>query len=419
LRSPEKINNTTYESVKILIAPLDWGLGHTTRCIPIIKELLNFKCEVWAAGSPQQKALLRQEFPSLHYTGLPEYGIRYGRTRWGTALGILTQVPKILIRIKQENNRLKALPVSEKPDLVISDNRYGLYTQSAFCVFITHQLSIAPRAWGASLLRRLHYRAISRFDRCWVPDQAGGHGLAGDISHPAQLPPIPTRYIGILSRMGKATSYELRAASRDVGTGGPVPEETGAPIDLLVLLSGPEPQRTILERKIMEQAKGCEGRIVLVRGIVEAASFKLQATSQDLHRPSELGNMSENVEYYDHLPAEPLNKLMNAARVILARAGYSTIMDLATLDKPAILVPTPGQPEQEYLGDFLGQAALCVNQDELDLPKDLKTAAALFASGKGGWGPLIGNEDPGSALREEIREVLEIVKRRQSFPALG
>ena len=418
--SPEKINNSTYESLKILVAPLDWGLGHATRCIPIIKELEYFKCDVRVAGSPQQIALLRQEFPGLDYRELAGYGIRYGRNRFLTLWRIILQIPKILIRIKREKAWLAAFIAAEKPDLVISDNRYGLHAPGVYCVFITHQLAIRPpgisaqspgrrtqiNKWGESLLQWIHYRAIVRFDRCWIPDRAEDKGLAGELSHPDHLPSIPTRYIGILSRMENN-------------------DARGPSFDLIVLLSGPEPQRSILERKILRQAEGCEESILLVRGVVgggEAGSYGEDGvpSQETLKEASRQG-----VFIHDHIPAVPLNKLINAAQIVLARAGYSTIMDLATLDKPAILVPTPGQTEQEYLGHWLAGkgAAICVEQDKLDLPNDLRAARAAFSGGKGGWGTMqeVGGEvqaggeplqgDGASLLRQELREVLEIVKK--------
>src|ERR1700743_2011649 len=132
---------------RVLVAPLDWGLGHATRCVPIIKELLNQKCEVWIAVTGQQKSLLQEEFPSLPFVELPGYGIKYGKNRAFTVLQIVYSIPKILIRIKQEKTWLRGFIAREKPDAVISDNRYGLYAPGLPSVFMTHQLLIKT-PWG-------------------------------------------------------------------------------------------------------------------------------------------------------------------------------------------------------------------------------------------------------------------------------
>jgi hypothetical protein len=254
LTSPSKINSSTQKRVKILLVPLDWGLGHATRCIPIVKELLSLKCDVIIAAAGGQKALLEEEFPFLPFVELPGYGVKYGKNRAFTLLKIMAAIPKILIRIKEENAWLKAFQEREKPDAVISDNRYGLHHKGLFSVFITHQLRIrTPFGQRADrVLQRLQYRLLKRFSICWVPDleedpEKDSFSLAGDLSHPEELPSIPLRYIGPLSRFEK--------------------KEVSDPCDLLILLSGPEPQRTIFEKMILGQLPAYEGSVVLVRGL--------------------------------------------------------------------------------------------------------------------------------------------------------
>ena len=166
-----KINNPTAERPKVLLAPLDWGLGHATRCIPIIKELLIRKCEVWVAASGDQKALLKEEFPFLPFVELPGYRIKYDKNRAFTLLRLIGSVPKILIRVKEENRWLRQFVEMERPDMVISDNRYGLWHSGLYCVLITHQLGIKS-SWGAWIdrwIQRGHYRLIGKFSACWVP----------------------------------------------------------------------------------------------------------------------------------------------------------------------------------------------------------------------------------------------------------
>ncbi len=245
-----KINGITQKRAKILLAPLDWGLGHATRCIPIVKELLSLDCEVIIAATGVQKALLEQEFPFLPFVELPGYRVKYGKNRALTLLKIVAGIPKILIRIKAENAWLRAFQERERVDAVISDNRYGLYHADVFSVFITHQLLIRT-PFGSridGILQRIQYRWLNRFSICWVPDLPGKDSLAGELSHPRQLPSIPVRYIGTLSRFEK--------------------KEILPGCDLLILLSGPEPQRTLLEKILLDQLSACPGKIILVRGLL-------------------------------------------------------------------------------------------------------------------------------------------------------
>jgi hypothetical protein len=380
LPAPVKINNPKARNPRVLVAPLDWGLGHATRCIPIIKELLNQKCEVIIAAVGAQKAILQAEFPSLTLIEIPGYDIRYDKNRALTMLRLIGAIPKILIRIKQEKAWLKRFSASEKPDLVISDNRYGLALPGVFCVFMTHQLRIKTSLGrlADALLQRMNYRLIGHFSRCWVPDIEVGDGLAGALSHPARLPGIPTKYIGWLSRFGKI-SQQYR------GVGAPIKDP-----ELLILLSGPEPQRSLLEAGIMAQAGGDTGNIVLVRGLPEGGPA--------------LVDIPPGLTVYDHLPAVELESLMRRSRLVVARSGYSTVMDLARLGKRALLIPTPGQPEQEYLGPFLAGKgrAVCVKQSAFSLRESL----ALARQNEEG---MIVSE-PEGGLETEIRTVLAMLQ---------
>jgi len=327
---------------KVLIAPLDWGLGHATRCIPIIKEFLASGCSVIFAAEGSQKELLQEEFPALKCLDLPGYRVTYSTKRGLTFLKIICQIPKILIQIKRENRWLNNILSRERPDIVISDNRYGLHSLGVFCVLITHQLHIKT-GMGRSverILSRINLRYINRFSVCWVPDLQGEQSLAGVMSVPDQLPVIPLRYIGWLSRFSN-----------------PGLETPGN--DLLIILSGPEPQRTILESQLLKELKKHEGSAIMVRGL-----------------PGEvdLPDVSPNVSIYNHLSTATFNRVISQSAVIISRAGYSTIMDLVTLGKKSILIPTPGQAEQEWLATHLHnrKIAYAVKQDEFVLSESLE-----------------------------------------------
>lgn len=304
----------------ILIVPLDWGLGHATRDIPLIHELLNAGCKVVIAAEGKHAALLQQEFPELIMLPLPGYRIQYPGKGWLFGWKIIQQVPQILKAIKYEHQWLQQVVQEHQIDAVISDNRFGLYHNTIPTVFISHQLLIKTPFGGLieKALQSLNYKYIRRYRACWVPDYAGAQNLSGILGHPSVLPPNTT-YLGCLSR------FVARPH---------VPQQ----YDLLVLISGPEPQRTNLEKIIIEQIASLSISALIVSG-----------------KPGtpEKRQISPRVQQVNHLNAKDLNEAMLASGIVLSRSGYTTLMDLVKLNKKAILVPTPGQSEQEYLGKFL------------------------------------------------------------------
>jgi uncharacterized protein (TIGR00661 family) len=321
---------------RVLIAPLDWGLGHATRCIPIIKAFQALHYEVILAGDGAVSKLLATEFPEIRILHLKGYQIQYANSSKALVWKLLSQVPKILRTIKEEHEWLEEIKVSEKIDMVVSDNRYGLYTQKIPCIFITHQLCIKTAfPFLEELLRKLHYRFIDRFTNCWVPDAAGEINLGGQLSHPRTLPRIPTHYLGILSRMTQNEVSEKQ-------------------FNYCFLLSGPEPQRSILEDKMLDAASKLPGRNLLVRG--------LPASNNTITVP-------ENCTVYNHLPTKDLLVIIASSELIICRSGYTSLMELIGLKKDALLIPTPGQTEQEYLAKKLvaDQRFSMAKQDAPDL----------------------------------------------------
>src|SRR5436190_11979509 len=294
--------------LRILVAPLDWGLGHATRCIPIIQHLLKADVEVWLAGEGAQEKLLADEFPDLPFLSLHGYRIRYARSAIGLVKNILFQAPKIVKAIRNENKWLAKMIDEHHFDAVISDNRYGLYHQNTPCIFITHQLKIkSPLGkWTERILQKRNYKYINQFTECWVPDIDDEYGLAGELSHPFKKPVIPIHYIGWLSRLN-TVSVNIINETKD---------------HLLIILSGPEPQRSLLEDKIIKEIANYRGTATIVRGLPTSPSL-IPSTSM--------------IHFYNHLPAEELNKEMQKAEYIISRSGYSTIMDIIKLKKKSIL----------------------------------------------------------------------------------
>lgn len=337
----------TTKKPRVLVAPLDWGLGHATRCIPIIKQLLASGCEVILAGEGKSEILLREAFPDLSFLTLAGYDIHYGKSKFSVLRNLMAQIPKMLLAIQEEFHWLEKVVEEHDIDLVISDNRYGLYHKTVRSVFITHQLLIKTPFGliGDKTLQRMNFSFINSFDECWVPDTEDEINLAGELSHPENKPTIPVHYIGSLSRFDFST-------------------DKGNNKHLLVMLSGPEPQRSILEVKLLLQLKKYPKAVLFVRGL-----------------PGEM-NLPEvpmNVQIVNHLPAKELEAAIKDAHMVLARCGYSTVMDLVQLQKKSILIPTPGQTEQEYLATHLTaqKIALCMEQEGFDLQPALDLAAAF------------------------------------------
>jgi UDP-N-acetylglucosamine:LPS N-acetylglucosamine transferase len=334
---------TVGQAKKILVAPLGWGLGHATRCMPIVHELQRHGAEVMLASDGRAMALLRQEFPSLRCFELPSYDVQYHSRNM--VISIAAQLPKILWAILREHLLLRKMVEQHGIDAVISDNRYGCFSSKTRCVFITHQLHIPVPKWMSWFVNLVNLLVISRFDACWVPDVATVPNLSGALSHP---PPNLLRnklvYIGALTRMHALSPKEKTSL---------IPNPP-CPYDAIAVLSGPEPQRTELEKLIVEQAGALPIKVLLVQGKPEQTT-----TSADSY--------PGNVKVLPSMTSGALHRAILESEVFIGRAGYSTVMDLARLGKPALLIPTPGQTEQEYLAQTLSSENAFVAQQQHDL----------------------------------------------------
>lgn len=280
--------------------------------------------------------LLRAEFPHLPSIELPSYRIRYDTPSMVWNIG--RQLPRILWAIAQEHRAVERLVQQYNLSGILSDNRYGCFSRRAKSALITHQLHV--RVPGLSWLVRPVIRFfLARFESIWVPDVAEPPGLSGELSHSAKAPSPKVHYIGILTRMqGYERSIEY---------------------DIAVVLSGPEPQRSILEQRLLEQAMFLPYKFIFIQGKTQAKNHHF---------------VSPNVEVVSFLTSEELNNVLASSRYLISRSGYSSIMDLASLKKKAILIPTPGQTEQEYLARFLAERRFFVaqKQDALDIETGLR-----------------------------------------------
>ena len=309
---------------RILVAPLDWGIGHATRCIPIINALISQNYDVVLAADGRPLHLLSREFPNLEMIRFSGYNIKY-HSYLPMSISMLLQIPKLLWSINKENQTIKQIVKNYKIDGIISDNRFGLFCNDVPTVFVTHQLEIQSPYFTSSI-RDLNYKYINNFDVCWIMDDEK-ENLAGSLSKPKLLP-NNSLYIGAQSR------FEKREEEKEY--------------DFLAIVSGPEPQRTILEKGLIKALKDREEKSLILLG------------KPELNTGEQLGNLTIK----SHLSAKDLNTAILQSELIICRPGYSTIMDLAKLEKKAFFIPTPGQTEQEYLADNLMQEGICFAQKQ-------------------------------------------------------
>ncbi|WP_339887462.1 glycosyltransferase [uncultured Flavobacterium sp.] len=319
---------------KIIVAPLNWGLGHATRCIPIIQGLLDNGFEPVIVSDGVALELLKKEFPKLISFELPSYDIQYAEKGKNFKWKMIAQLPKIISTIKKERSKINKILEAYSFDGIISDNRLGVYSKDVPSVFITHQLNVLTgnTSWFTT---KLHKKYIQKFNECWVPDVEKGQNLSGKLGHPTELFKN-VKYIGPLSRLCKK----------------PMPIK----YDLMVLLSGPEPQRTLLEQKIIAELENYPKKVVFIKGVIEENQII-----------EEIGN----VTYYNFMNSKAIETTFNESNHILCRSGYTTVMDLAKLNKKAFFIPTPGQYEQEYLAEKFDREGIIptCKQDEFIIEK--------------------------------------------------
>lgn len=331
--------------MKILLAPLNWGLGHASRCVPLVQRLLDEGHEVVLGGDGDSLTLLRKHFPKLRYVYLAPLRLRYSngqRQVWA----MLRALPQLIRWILQDHAMLQAVLREESFDQVISDNRFGLYNKDVECVYMTHQLHIMlPRGWRwlEPLVSRLHARIYTRFDKVWVPDRRGSgpeypprDTFAGELSHQpsavSHQPSVTIEYIGPLSR------FEMSRLHND---------KKGTSYDIVAVLSGLEPHRTMLEKDIVERYIGKKEKVLIVQGLMSKPCLRVT---------------HKNITLVPYMEDSELAQALRGASRIIARSGYSTIMDLDALGLLSRqqaagscqleLIPTPGQPEQEYLAEW-------------------------------------------------------------------
>lgn len=304
-------------------------MGHASRDVYLISSFIERNYEVIIGGEGATLEFLQNEFPDLTYIHLPSFQVRYSYN-YPAWLMITLLLPHIIRCIVREKKLLHKVIQDYKIDLVISDARYGLWSSSIPSVIITHQIIFKlpflfkPLQYPVYMINRA---AISRFSQCWIPDFPASPNLSGDLSHRYKVT-VNSLFIGPLSRFIK-TGNETNASAKV--------------FEVVVILSGPEPQRSIFEKIITDQLFLSDRKSIIICG-----------------NPGNIipENLSDNCTKVPYLTGDELQAVLKSSKYIICRSGYSTIMDLISLKKTALLVPTPGQTEQEYLARYLEKQGL-------------------------------------------------------------
>ncbi|MFH2096203.1 MAG: glycosyltransferase [Bacteroidota bacterium] len=332
---------------RVLICPLNWGLGHASRLIPVIRALDAQGFKVMIAAEGVALALLQKEFPAFYFFEFKGYKVKYSRFLPLT-LKMLWLAPRIVAGIIREHYMIKKMTDDYLVDVVISDNRFGLWDKTVYSVYITHQVMIkmpAVFSWMQYPVHFVHKWFMKRYNEVWVPDFSDPPGLSGDLSHRFRLPGN-AKYIGLLSRF----------------SGNHIQDVDIERYDILVILSGPEPQRSILEKKLIRQIGETSYKTLLVRGLPKNGNLQLPP----------------NIRAELHLSADKMKAAILSAGAIICRSGYSGIMDLLSLKRNAILIPTPGQTEQLYLARYYHEKNIffSVSQRQFKLEEALEKVKA-------------------------------------------
>lgn len=392
--------------MKVLVAPLDWGLGHATRCVPVVREFLRAGAEVELAVVKANANFFREVFPELRQRLAPSYNIVYPKHGYNMALWLLKNSVHLNSVMRYEHHFAEEMVERHGYDVLFSDNRFAFYSKNALSIYMTHQRRIAfPRALAA--FERIgvmwHANIMRKFDEVWVPDLEIYPGYAGSLSHSGATPgEKPMRYVGTLSRFSDCNAGENagradgNALENSLGTA-PVSIDLEREVDLMsmsefmahstnvewdaapekhtsgnhtlgmraaykvvAVVSGVEPARTQFEQQLREALQQIPGQHMMILG-----------------KPStEQKTWTEgNIEFHTHLATNDFAEAVKRADFVVSRGGYSTVMDMAELGAKCIFVPTPGQFEQIVLAHDLSKAGYAV-----EIPADELSAETLASA---------------------------------------
>lgn len=355
----------------ILICPLEWGLGHAGRMAALARRLQDRGCKIIIGSGKEHRAFFTNHLPGTGFIDFPGFRPRYSSV-FPQYLALLAQFPLLLFHIASEHMKLKSLLRNHPVDIIISDNRFGLWNRSVRSVYVTHQILIPfPRPFRLTepLGVLFHRFFIGKYDLCLIPDLPGAENLSGRLSHGMRMPP-DTVYAGIMSRFHVGDDHS------------PEPDDEG---HHTLILSGPEPQRSLFRKKAMEALKERTKKLIVLEG-----------------RPLGNGKASNTASTVSHndLPGTGMQKIIRGSKGIVCRPGYTTIMELVSLGRSALLVPTPGQTEQEYLAEYLSGRGWFTSVRQKDLDKN-----CIIPPAKGNWSEAL-IEESGRLLEKAVDTIL-------------
>lgn len=360
----------------ILICPLEWGLGHASRVIPVARRLREMNHNVIIGAGESLRSFFAAELPDFPFILFPGFKPWYSK-HLPQYLAVALQIPVVVFHIVKERILLKKIVKEFNVHLLISDNRFGLWHKNITTVYITH-MPLIPFPEFLKFLEGtgsfLHKLIIRKYSRCLIPDLPGELNISGRLTHLRNLPSNCV-FTGLLSRFsGEVIPADQNHIKKDYN---------------LIILSGPEPQKSILKRKLEILLDGQERETIILTGNPERTTPEVK---------------NGNITAYNHLPANELEKIIASGKSIIARSGYSTIMDLIALNRSALLIPTPGQTEQEYLAEYLSDKGWfsTVAQKELKAPLNLPGTQARWPT------EIISTSR--NLLEKVLSEILESIK---------
>lgn len=337
--------------MKILVAPLDWGLGHATRCVPIVKEFLRQGAEVELAVVKANAGFFREVFPELRQRVAPGYNVVYPKYGFNMALWLLKNSAHLNAVMRYEKRYAEEMVERHGYDVLFSDNRFAFFSKKAYSVYMTHQRRIAfPPAVAAleGVGVRWHRARMRNFDEVWVPDVEAAPGYAGALSH---LPALrgaentpKVKFVGPLSRFDEVAG-SLKTSGLDAGEL-PAGNKCAGKYRVVAVISGVEPARTQFENRLRDILRDVPGNHLMILG-------KPQAPRRHW--------TEGNIEFVTHLSTGDFANAVRNADWVISRGGYSTVMDMAYLGAKCVFVPTPGQYEQVVLARDLATAGYAVS----------------------------------------------------------
>lgn len=289
---------------KILYGCLDWGNGHIARSVPLILQLQSQGNHVFFMGSPEQQTVLSRYGFTGTFKELPPTGFRF-KGDGNFVLEALRNVRIVSKAVRRDQERVSDYAQAHGIDLILSDHRYGVRCDTIPSVFITHQVELPPKT--NPVARWIHRKWMARFNSIWIMDDEQNR-LAGTLS----------RFVPGSCYIGHYSRFSLTNSTTESGK-------------VVAVISGPEPYAEQFFNEMVKAANTSQQKWTIVCSANYAAAAGLKKGTILVNNWKRADEAIASAEY------------------VVSRNGYTTLMDLTVLQKKAILIPTPGQLEQQYL----------------------------------------------------------------------